>query len=309
MSLTVSAQTTSAISHYPISDRYVPYSFCTHHICHIPLPFISPIWPLEFFAHTTSPISHYPISHRYVPYSFCTHHICHISLSYIWPLCPLQFPHTSHLPYLTTLYLTAMSLTVFAQTTFAISHHPIPDRYVPYSFCTHHICHISLPYIWPLCPLQFLHTPHLPYLTILYLTAMSLTVSAHTTFAISHYPISDHYVSYSFCTHHICHISLPYIWPICPLQFLHTPHLPYLTALYLTDMSLTVSAHTTSAVFYYPISDRYLLTHVIYQRKIIYFLRNFSYRYGPKPSFVCIFYIKFCVRDFSCVCIIATNRC
>jgi hypothetical protein len=69
------------------------------------------------------------------------------------------------------LLLYFFSQLVFAHTTSAISHYPISVRYVPYSFCTHHICHISLPYIWQLCPLQFLHTPHLPYLTILYLTA------------------------------------------------------------------------------------------------------------------------------------------
>ena len=85
------------------------------------------------------------------------------------------------------------SQSVFAHTTSAISHYPISDRYLPAhctavkfcsvnQFCTYHICHISLPYIWPLpsnplccCYILFtqsiLHTPHLPYLTVLYLTA------------------------------------------------------------------------------------------------------------------------------------------
>jgi hypothetical protein len=170
---------------------------------------------------------------------------------------------------LTTIYLNDMSLRVIVQSTSAIAHYPIFDSYDTYSFCTHQIYHISLPYIWVLCHLKILHTPHFPYLTKLYLTAMLIAVFAHITSAISHYPISDSYEIWSFCTHHICHISLRYIWQIwllkfCThhichnslqyiwqlwhLKFLYTPYLPYLTKIYLRAMTLEDFTHTTSAI-------------------------------------------------------------
>jgi hypothetical protein len=69
--------------------------------------------------------------------------------------------------------------------------------------------------------------------------------------------------------------------------------------------SQSVFAHTTSAISYCPISDRYLPANVILRDKIIYFLWKFSHRYCPKPSFVCSFYMKVLC---TCVRIIATNH-
>ena len=53
------------------------------------------------------------------------------------------------------------SQSVFAHTTSAISYYPISDCYLPAHSTAVAFCSFN----------QFLHTPHLPYLTVLYLTA------------------------------------------------------------------------------------------------------------------------------------------
>jgi hypothetical protein len=113
------------------------------------------------------------------------------------------------------------SQTVFAHTTSAISYCPISDRHIPahctavtfcsVSFCTHHICHILLSYIWP---------PNSSPLYCCYIL-FSPSVFAHTTSAISHYPISDRYLPSHCATVTFCSVN----------QLLHTTHLPYHTTL------------------------------------------------------------------------------
>ena len=144
---------------------------------------------------------------------------------------------------------------------------------------TQYICHTILSFIWPLPSAHYisaiayyplsdrylLHTLYLPYFTLLYLTATFCKLyirhnslssiwplpSTHNISAIPHYTLSDCYLRHTlnmpyhtnlyltatFCTHYICHTSLTSTW-------------------------LLPSAHTISAIPYYPVSDRYLLNRI-----------------------------------------------